>query len=387
MARVKAFLAVAIYWTADVPRRERLAEEALELARAQQSRGDDPEAAQTLGYVLARYLIARWGPQSAERDLERSEEAVALAQRLHDGELELLVRNWRITVLLEVGRFAAVDQEIARVQQMASDLRQPRAMVFLPLHHAIRAAMAGRFDEAGELNARSAQIGRQVRGSVSELAGSAQLLMLRLLEGRLPELETPLRGLAVSRPEMVGYRCALAAMLVQAGRTAEARDELDRLLDAGLDGLPKDCTHALMLALTAEVAADVGDARQAAWIYEWMLPYRERWVVSAGACTLWPVERSLGRLATAVGRIDTALKHIGAARVAGERVGATPTVALSALDEARALHARGRTEDRDRIRECAREALDLAQRLGMGLIVDAAVSLEVELELAPPART
>src|SRR5262249_54544388 len=148
MARVEGFLAAAIYWTDEVERRERLAEHALGLAREEETRRRDRESAQTLGYVLGRYLLARWGPPPAIPDVETSDEIVELAQRLGDTELELLIRNWRITVLMELGRFAAVDQEIARVEQMAGDLRQPRAMVFLPLHYALRAGTMGRFDEA-----------------------------------------------------------------------------------------------------------------------------------------------------------------------------------------------------------------------------------------------
>ena len=379
LARVTIFEAVAIYWSDDVARREQLAADALALARREHARRADPDSAGTLAYVLGRYLVARWGPLSAQRDLGLSDEAIALAVQLGDGELELLVRNWRITVLLELGRFAAVDQEIARVEQMATELRQPRAMVFLPLHHAIVAATAGRFESAEALNARSGEIGRQVRGSVSELAGSAQLLMIRFLQGRLPELGQPLKALAASRPEMVGYRCALAAMLVQADRPAEAADELARLTERGLGGFPRDCTHMLMLALAAEVAAELGDQERSQLLYEWLLPYSGRWVVSAGACALWPVDRSLARLALAMGLVNLSLDHIAAAREQSERVGARPSLALAALDEARARQALGRGEDREPIRQRAREALDLAQQLGMGLLVDAAISLQVEL--------
>ena len=379
MARVEGFLAAAIYWTDEVERRERLAEDALRLARGEEQRRRDRESGQTLGYVLGRYLLARWGPQSAIRDVEISDEVVELAQRLGDAELELLIRNWRITVLMELGRFAAVDQEIARVEQMAGELRQPRAMVFLPLHYALRAGTMGRFDEAEGLNSHSSEIGRELRGSTSDLAGSAQLLMLRLLQGRLPELEQPLRALAASRPEMVGYACALAALLSQAGRPAEAQAELERLTASGLDGFPKDCTHMLMLALVGDVAAELGDAARARQIYDWLSPYSGRWVVSAGASALWPVDRSLGALATAAGSIDVALDHIASARAQSERAGALPSATLAMLDEARALVARGRPEDRDQIRRLTRQVLEQAQQIGMGWVVDAAVALEVEL--------
>ncbi|HTU96553.1 MAG TPA: protein kinase [Solirubrobacteraceae bacterium] len=379
MARVEGLLAAAIYWSDEVERRERLAGDALRLARGEDERRHDRESGETLGYVLGRYLLARWGPQSAIRDVPISDEVVALAQRIGDFELELLIRNWRISVLMELGRFAAVDQEIARVEQMAGELRQPRAMVFLPLHYALRAGTMGRFDEAEGLNSHSSEIGRQLRGSTSDLAGSAQLLMLRFLQGRLPELEPPLRTLAASRPEMVGYACALAAMLSQAGRPAEAQAELERLTASGLDGFPKDCTHLLMLALVGDVAAELQDAERARLIYSWLEPYSGRWVVSAGASALWPVDRSLGRLATASGSIDVALNHIASARDQSERAGALPATTLAMLDEARALMARGDAEDHDRIRRLARQVLEQAQQIGMGWVVDAAVALDVEL--------
>jgi tetratricopeptide (TPR) repeat protein len=379
MARVEGLLAAAIYWSDEVERRERLAEDALRLARTEDERHHDDESGQTLGYVLGRYLLARWGPQSAIRDVPISDELVEMAQLQGDYELELLIRNWRISVLMELGRFAAVDQEIARVEQMAGELRQPRAMVFLPLHYALRAGTMGRFEEAEGLNSHSSEIGRELRGSTSDLAGSAQLLMLRFFQGRLPELEQPLRSLAASRPEMVGYACALAAMLTQAGRPAEAQAELERLTASGLDGFPKDCTHLLMLALAGDVAAELHDAERSRQIYEWLAPYSGRWVVSAGASALWPVERSLGRLAIASGSIDVALNHIAAARAQSERAGALPAATLAMLDEARALLARGRADDHDRIRRLVRQVLEQAQQIGMGWVVDAAVSLDVEL--------
>jgi ATP/maltotriose-dependent transcriptional regulator MalT len=185
---------------------------------------------------------------------------------------------------------------------------------------------------------------------------------------------------------MVGYACAVAAMLTQAGRPAEARAELERLTAAGLDGFPKDCTHMLMLALVGDVAAELGDAARARQIHEWLEPYSWRWIVSAGASALWPVARSLGRLATVAGSIDAALGHIASAREQAERAGALPALALITLDEARALLARGRAGDHDRIRQLAREVLERAQQIGMGWVVDAAIALEVELGVGVEAE-
>jgi tetratricopeptide (TPR) repeat protein len=375
LARLKGMLAAALYWSDEPERRMGLCDEALALAREQ----DDA----TLAYVLGRVLLTRWGPDSATQDVETDDELIDRAHRLGDTELELLARNWRISVLSELGDMAAVDQEIARVEQMAAELRQPRAMAFLPLHHGLRAIASGQFAEAERLMAESAEIGRQVRGSVSELAATAQLMVMRLLQGRMTELEAPLRALSDAHPGMVALRCALAVLLVQDGREEEARGELERLTAGGLDGLPRDNTHVVMLALLADTASDLGDETRAAQLYEWLAPYGGRWVVSPGAAALWPVERSLGRAAAAVGDTGKALEHFAHARQQGERLHALPTVALTALDEAALLAGRGEPGDTERVAELAGQAAALGEELGMEGVRAEAASLGGAAEPAP----
>ena len=185
--------------------------------------------------MLGRYLLARWGPDSGRDDFAISDELLALSQELGDSELELLARNWRVSVLLELGRFAIVDQEIARVEQMADELRQPRAMVFLPLQHAIRAAGAGRFAEAERHNAESGRIAQRVHGSVGELAGAAQLVMLRLQQGRLAELEPPLRGDGPAPPRD-GRASVARSPRAAPGRTTERGARAARAPDRARPG-------------------------------------------------------------------------------------------------------------------------------------------------------
>jgi cell division protein ZapA (FtsZ GTPase activity inhibitor) len=155
---------------------------------------------------------------------------------------------------------------------------------------------------------------------------------------------------------------------------------LENLTARGIQGFPQDSSHLIMLALIGEVAAELSDQARSAQIYEWLLPYNGRWVVSPGAFALWPMDRSLGRLATVAGQVDVALEHIAQARKQSQSARATPSLALASLDEARALQARGRPEDRPRIAQLAREARELAQRIGMGLVVDIATLIEAETD-------
>ena len=369
LARVKGLLAVALYWSPERERAHRLADEAVALAREQHATDNDRASAETLEYVLGRALLVRWGPDSVKDQLGDSDELLELSRRLGDNEMEMVVRNWRISVLLEAGDVAAVDQEIARVEHMANTLRQPRAMVFLPLHHGMRAVGEGRFDDAEHGIAESAEIGLRVRGSVSELAGTATLIVIRLLQGRLFELEAPLGAMSSAQPGMVALRCAFTALLIQAERPAEARRELERLTANGLDGLPRDNTHLVMLAVLADTAAELEDEDRAAPLYDWLEPYSGRWVVSPSAAVLWPADRSLGRLAGVLGRTEEALAHLGAARAQAEGAGSRPSLALCDLDEARL---RAGSEEGTRL---AARAQSLAAELGMRRVEDEAARL------------
>ncbi|TMK98924.1 MAG: hypothetical protein E6G34_05305 [Actinobacteria bacterium] len=377
LASVKGQLAAALYWSDQVERRERLAAEALSLARAEHEETRTPQSTRMLAYVIGRYLLTRWGPDSGARDYALSDEMIELSRLAHDAELELLVRNWRVCVMSELGSFAVVDLEIARIEQMARELRQPRAMLFLPLHQATRAGTVGRFAEAERLNAETVELGRRVRGTTGEVASMAQLLSIRLQQGRLAELEQPVRMLATAHQGMVAFQCVLALTLAQSGRTSEARSELERLMSRGIAGVPRDNLHVVTMALLGEAAAELRDRDTAREIRAWMLPFAGRWVVSPNAAALWPVDRSLASLATVAGMHDEARAHIGAAREQAASAGALPSTALLALDEARLLAAEGRRpEDRDRVRALAGEARELGQKLDMGLVVDAATLLE-----------
>jgi hexokinase len=64
----------------------------------------------------------------------------------------------------------------------------------------------------------------------------------------------------------------------------------------------------------------------------------------------------------------SSLEHIASARAQSERAGALPSLALTTLDEARALLARGRPEDQAQIRRLARDVLERAQQIASARI-------------------
>ncbi len=377
LAEVKGLLAATLYFGSALQRERslRLSAEAVALAAAEHERAPDRGTAATLAYVRVRAMLAEWGTESAAGDVECTE-LLDLCREVGDGELELLVRNWRVNVLLELGDFSAFDRELARVEHMAAALRQPRAIAFLPLHRGMRAIVQGRFTEAEDFNARARELGARVQNSVSELAADAQILLIRMLQGRLPELEQSLRRLVGAYAEVVALRCALVVALVQSGREDAARAELAAVVAVGLDSIPRDNTYVIGLSLLAEAASQLADAATARSLYDRLKPLMGRWVVSPTAAALWPLDRTLGILAAAGGAHDLALAHLNAGRAVAERVDALPTLALTALDEARVLAARRAPGDQERALARAREARLLAEHLEMSQVVRQAAPLE-----------
>ncbi len=380
IAELKGLLAAALYYApiSETERRERLAREALAGARAEHELVGDRRSAATLAFVISRYLLARWSPDSATRDFALADELSRLCRQLGDVELELLACNWRTTMLLELGQFAALDREVARLEQLAEDLRQPRATVILAQHHGILAGTAGRFAEAERLSAESLAIGRRIAGSVSRLAAFSQMMLIRLQQGRLPELEDEVRWMADRYPYIPSIRCALVVLLLQADRPAQARAELERIVAPGLDALPRNHAHILCLGLLAEAVTELGDAGRSQALYERLAPYAGRWVSVASTSALWPVDRSLARLAAAGGALPLAQRHLAAARRAVEQAGARPGLALLALDEARLLA----PLDAPAARRLAETARERADGLGMRGVARLAARLIDELSAA-----
>jgi class 3 adenylate cyclase/tetratricopeptide (TPR) repeat protein len=381
LAECKGLLAVALYYApvAQADRRRQLAAEALAEARAEHERSGDRGSTETLAFVLGRYLLARTGPDSVTEDLPLADEWLELGRELDDVEVALRAHHWRTSMLLELGDLDGLLRELELVERMATELRQPRALAFLPLHRGMLAVMAGRFAEVERLNAEAAAIAARLAGSVSLLAAQSQMLLMRMQQGRMPELEPHLRALVGAFPSLQVLRAGLIVLLLQAGQDAQARAEFELALSAGLAALARDNTYILTLALLGDAAADLGDVERAKELYEQLEPFAGRWIVATSNTALWPVTRSLGRLAGVVGELDLALSQIAAGRRQAEPAQAEPSVALLALDEARVLALRRAPGDVDIARRRADEALVLAQRLGMLRVSAAAARIAADL--------
>ncbi|CAA9488549.1 MAG: hypothetical protein AVDCRST_MAG67-1200 [uncultured Solirubrobacteraceae bacterium] len=390
--RLRVQLALALYWSPQRARREQLVDEALAIARvlytgqaACGARADRTLADRTLAFALAQGFVAVWGPETVSRGLPISIEALELCERTNDAELGMQVRLWRISLLLELDDPVRADEEIEAFGSTARRLGQPRMLVYDPLHRAMAAYMRGDFAGSEAFTAAALAQSRDVAGSIAPIIADAQTFLVRRTQGRLLDLEPLVRKNADRLPAMRRWRCGLALVLAELGREAEARRELEHLAAAGFEDVPRDALWLVTMSLLAELCALLHDRPRARRLYELLVPYEGRNVVSMGAAYLGPVARYLGLLAMTIDEDERALGHLETARAAAARIGSRPTVVLTALDAAEVLARRDAAGDAARARALVQLATPDAVQMQMDGAIARADELLARLEDAAGA--
>jgi tetratricopeptide (TPR) repeat protein len=391
--RVRVQLALALYWSPQRERREQLVDEALGLARAiysgaaaRSSPAHRALADRTLAFALAQGFDAVWGPDTVTRGLPISLEALELCERTNDAELGMQVRLWRISLLLELDDPHRAEDEIEAFGSTARRLGQPRMLVYDPLHRALAAHLRGDFAAAERFTTEAVEQSRDVRGSIAPIIADEQTCFALRMRGRLRDLEPLVRRNAHRLPAMRRWRCGLALVLAELGREDEARRELEHLAAADFEDVPRDALWLVSMSLLAELCARLDDRRRAQRIYELLIDYEGRNVISMGAVYLGPVARYLGLLAMTTGEAERALGHLETARSAAERMRARPLVVLAALDAAEVLARRGAQGDAQRGRALVLRVADEAAKLAMDGAVARADALLARLEETQPPR-
>jgi hypothetical protein len=330
-ARLLARLAAALYWSAPPERRHALADEAIAMAR----RVNDPA---TLAFVLSDAHLATWDPDSLERSLPWASEIYGLAERVGNTELAMAAHSWRISLLLESGDMATVDQEIETFTANARRLHQQRAQGQATLHRCARALMIGDFHEAERLLAEAGEYaGRLQADQIFAMRVSGLLFAMYEVQGRLGELEGAVRQFADAQPAMPVWRCALACVYLQTGRDDDLRREYEQFAAAGFSTLPRDNLWMLALAFLAQACHHFGDAERAPWLRELLEPYSGRNVITPDVAYFGPVDRFLALLAATEGDRERAAAWFASARALAESMGARPTLARIDAEEQAAL--------------------------------------------------
>ncbi|HEX6696863.1 MAG TPA: AAA family ATPase [Solirubrobacteraceae bacterium] len=316
-----------------------------------------------LAQTLVRSYWSR-GTSSLDEILAMLTEAMDLGEELGDTEMLAEAMAWRVPTFVALGDLESARREVAALLATAEQTAQP-FMLHVAEHYGSSIALCdGRLEEAETRAEHSHEWSRLLGGSEAAGVYGIQMFNIRREQGRLAELAPIIRILAADADRGGPWRPGLASVLVELGMEAEARRELARVVDEGLDPFRESLWLAALAYLTDACAA-LGDEATAALVYPALSPLAGTNVMIGHlvACH-GAADRYLGMLAATLGEADRAQEHFERAMELNRRMGAVTWLAHTAYQYARMLLARGPGEH-DRAAALLGEAAALAERIGM----------------------
>jgi tetratricopeptide (TPR) repeat protein len=227
------------------------------------------------------------------------------------------------------------------------------------------ALMEGRFADAEQLIAETFTIGQRAESWNAAVSHRLGLFILRRAQGRLTEVEDLMKRSVHEYPSLPRFPCALAHLYGELGREREARASLDGLLSRDLAHEHVDAEWLFTISLLARPCALLGDREAADRLYAVLLPYERLYAHAPVETVFGAVARSLGVLATTMGRYDDAERHFAVAIETEEAMRAPPWRAHAQHDLAAMLLARGAAGDQERAQTLLDEAATTYADLGM----------------------
>jgi tetratricopeptide (TPR) repeat protein len=183
---------------------------------------------------------------------------------------------------------------------------------------------------------------------------------MRLYVGRSGELVEQILTFANGPESSSAWRAAAAVTLIDSGRADEARE---LALAEDFQSVPWDWVWSVTVSAWADVCSRLGLVDRAGELYGLLKPFSVQLAV-AGCYVSGSTDWALGTLAATLERHEQAEDHFAAAAEIEERFGAPLFLARTRASWARALIARGRSEDLDRAQLMLEQAEDAARRLG-----------------------
>jgi tetratricopeptide (TPR) repeat protein len=336
-----------------------LANHAIAMAR----RLDNPQA--LYAALQAREYTHRQPERIAER-LATKDEIVQVAERIGDRAPLLDAYMWRIDDLLAVGDIEAVDADIAAMQKLVEEVREPFYDYCQTTKRAMRALLVGRFDEAEHHARQGKECNQQMDVDNAEGVFGMQMFSIRRLQGRLEGLAPVIRHFVSHRSAASCWHPGLALIYSELGEETEARAEFERLAVKDFADIPRDALWQTCLSYLSDVCCFLGDRERAATLYRLLTPFARLAIVvgNSVACN-GAASRNLGQLAAVRMQWDRAEAHFQHAIEFNTRLQALPWLAVTKYQYSRMLLARGDGDVGKRARALLAEALDTARSLGM----------------------
>ncbi|MEP6892475.1 MAG: AAA family ATPase [Gaiellaceae bacterium] len=331
-------------------------DEAIRLARSRADRG-------ALGWVLAAAYWSR-GVTSRETIDAMLAEACEIGTETGDTELRAEALSWRVPSRCGLGDHVGAHTVLELLFAAARQTNEPFRFHVAEHYASALALCDGDLAGAEAAASRSHEWSRLLTGRDASGVHGIQMFGIRREQGRLAELAPVLRVLAQD-DEGTAWRPGLVAVLAELGMDAEARRELQRVTDEGLDHLRPSLWLGSLVYL-ADACFALGDEEGAALVYPEIERYRGSNVVIGHLVSCYgSADRYLGMLASVLGEWERAEEHYESAFAMNRSLGARTWVAHGSVAYARMLLARRHGDDLAHASTLLGQAVALADSIGL----------------------
>ena len=355
-ARLLANLAGELMFSVDNERRNRLADEALALARS----GGDPR---TLGHVLAHRV-----PLLVHTELEGLvacvDELGSVAYSLQDPVLIFMATWWGAISSLTGGDLREAELRLGAATQLAEDLKQPFYRWATGFVRSNLCRVDGQLTLAERHALDTYEIGRSAGIPDASRVQAINIFWIRHEQGGLGQLVDRLFRAAAKKDADPLTLALLTIALCELDRPAEAREVAGTRVRGSIASLPATSVWLYSLTVAAMACAGTGDRDGALELYDLLGPWAAL-VAQNGCGSSGTVAHHLGLLATVLGRHEEAGAHFADAERINDRMGAPTWQARTRLEWARLLLNGGSPDDMVRARELLGQAHATARELGM----------------------
>lgn len=356
--RLLARLAGALRDQRDPARRDNLSNEAVALAR----RSNSPTA---LAYALDGRAAAMIAPDTVGECLLIADELVKVADGVGDKERSFYGRLARMTAQVFAGALPEAETDLATINRLAAELRQPQQLFQALGAGAMFALGQGRLADADALIERAHTYGAGAQPEMAIPIYTLQRYGLFELRGDGHDLAPAISDLIADFPARPVFRCVLAHLRARTGQHERAASDLAELTADAIAALPFDQEWLLGMSLLAEASARVGDNDAAAVLYPSLLPWAHLIVADYPEAIRGSVSRYVALLAAQLGLTDDADAHFRHALDINERIGLRPWLAFTQADYAHMLLAHGPEDDGAHARELLAAADANCRSLGV----------------------
>jgi tetratricopeptide (TPR) repeat protein len=219
------------------------------------------------------------------------------------------------------------------------------------------ALMKGDYPLAEELTTRELEWSHPLT-PIGDEASAARFhhYLLRREQDRSAESEAGIRVAVEEFPWYPLHRAALVNLLLDLGRADEARIAFDDLARDEFSAIYRDNEWLLGMALAAEACARLSDVKSAEVLYRQLLQFAGRHAVGQVEGSLGAADRYLGLLASIIGDVAAAERHLGDAIDINRQMGARPWAAHAQYDLGRVLLQHGADGHPERAATLLKEA-------------------------------